>query len=147
MKITVAETIEIPTVKATVVLDISDISDPATQYTLRVWDNDYVQGSSLWNGRDWNDYLVTGQDTDTVTFEIDYVIGHDYKLRLSRGAEDDYNTTLLISDENEGGSSADGYTRYTGDTPLTSGGAVTAGTGILTFRASDLEIRLTVYEN
>ena len=147
VKITVAEAIRVPTVKATIVFDLSGISDPASQYILRVWDNDYVQGSTLWDGQSWNDYLAAPQAADTVTFEIDYAIGHIYQIRLSRGTEDDFETTLLIEAKNEGGSSSAGYTQYTGDVPLTTGGAVTAGSGKLTFTESDTEIHLTVYED
>ena len=147
VKVSVLEYIELSSSKATITFDISDISNKSEQYTLRVWDDDFIDGPNLWNGKSFNDYLVTADpESDTITFTIDYILGHDYSIRLSRGEQYDYYTNLLISARNEGGSSTDGYTQYTGDTEIEVSDKILVSGGTLTFQSHNLDIELSVNE-
>ena len=147
VKVQVQQYIEVETVKANITFDISSITDKSQNYTLRVWDDDFIDGSNLWNGKSYNDYLINADiKNDTITFTIDYLIGHQYSIRLSRGAQDDYYTNLFINARNEGGSSEYGYTQYTGDSEIQTSDGILIGGGELTFITSNLNIELSVSE-
>lgn len=87
--------VQIPTMKETLVFDLSGLDSIAENYTIRVGDDDHVDGGNLLK---FTDYVLQPVD-GKLTLEIDYAIGHDFWLRISEGEVDNYNTTLDIGEK------------------------------------------------
>lgn len=81
--------------KETLVFDLSGLDSIAENYTIRVGDDDHVDGGNL---PKFTDHVLQPVD-EKLTLEIDYAIGHDFWLRISEGEVDNYNTTLDIGEK------------------------------------------------
>ena len=103
--------LQLPVMNETVILDLASISPyEGQQFTVRIADYDYVDGSCNFQRED---YVLTCANGElTVTF--DYTAGHDYWIRISYGAEDNYQTTLTVKDgyTSAGGELKGGWLRF-----------------------------------
>lgn len=126
IKITVADRIDLETMKETVVIDYNGFAEEGDDVVVRFIDADYVDGSYI-DGEPAQPYLEfkTKVDADgTNTFDLDYVKGHSYSISIYKGTEwyDGYlNTeekqknTLMIDDSEQifgPSSSVTGYNQY-----------------------------------
>lgn len=126
IKITVADRIDLETMKETVVIDYNGFAEEGDDVVVRFIDADYVDGSYI-DGEPAQPYLEfkTKVDADgTTTFDLDYVKGHSYSISIYKGTEwyDGYlNTeekqknTLMIDDSEQifrPSSSVTGYNEY-----------------------------------
>ncbi len=126
IKITVADRIDLETMKETVVIDYNGFAEEGDDVVVRFFDGDYVDGSYI-DGEPAQPYLEfkTKVDADgTNTFDFDYVKGHSYSISIYKGTEwyDGYlNTeekqqnTLMIDDSEQifgPSSSVTGYNQY-----------------------------------
>ena len=126
IKITVADRIDLETMKETVVIDYNGFAEEGDDVVVRFIDADYVDGSYI-DGEPAQPYLEfkTKVDADgTNTFDLDYVKGHSYSINIYKGTEwyDGYlNTeekqrnTLMIDDSEQifrPSSSVTGYNQY-----------------------------------
>ena len=117
----------IPTMTETVTFDLSDLSNIAETYNVRVANSGHIDGSNLPSYQDFVCTVVDGKIS--VTFE--YAIGCDYWLRVTEGDVDDADSPLVINDYIMGsGSSESGFNGYS--------------EGDLTFITSDTNLTLTV---
>ncbi len=131
IKINVCEygALEVETFKETLQLDVGSVGADDAEYTVRVCDKNHIDGSVISSAS--KDFTLTATN-GIISIQIDYVVGHEYWVRVTAGNEDDYNTTLTISEEVSSGAS------YTGDVDGL------AGTGVLTFSEKDSTITLKV---
>lgn len=134
VKITVCEYGElyVETMSETLVFDISGAGASDGQYTVRISDEDHIDGSTA-GASPFKDYTLNASDGE-ITITFDYVAGHKYWIRITEGSTDDYQTALTIESR-----STDGAV-YTGDGEY-------PGTGRLTFTTPGTELTLTVKSN
>lgn len=134
VKITVCEYGElyVETMSETLVFDISGAGASDGQYTVRISDEDHIDGSTA-GASPFKDYTLNAVG-GRITITFDYVVGHRYWIRVSTGGADDYQTPLMIESVN-----ADGAV-YTGDVEY-------PGTGRLTFTEPETVLTLTVKSN
>ena len=134
VKITVCEYGElyVETMRETLVFDISGAGASDGQYTVRISDEDHIDGSTA-GASPFKDYTLNAADGE-ITITFDYVAGHKYWIRITEGSADDYQTALTIESR-----STDGAV-YTGDGEY-------PGTGRLTFTTPGTELTLTVKSN
>lgn len=134
VKITVCEYGElyVETMSETLVFDISGAGASDGQYTVRISDEDHIDGSTA-GASPFKDYTLNAVG-GRITITFDYVVGHRYWIRVSMGGADDYQTPLMIESVN-----ADGAV-YTGDVEY-------PGTGRLTFTEPETVLTLTVKSN
>ena len=134
VKITVCEYGElyVETMSETLVFDISGAGASDGQYTVRISDEDHIDGSTA-GASPFKDYTLNAVD-GKVSVTFDYVAGHEYWIRITAGSADDYQTALTIEAESASGAV------YTGDEDF-------AGTGRLTFTEPETVLTLTVIPN
>lgn len=134
VKITVCEygEVYVETMRETLVFDISGAGASDGQYTVRISDEDHIDGSTA-GASPFKDYTLNAVD-GKVSVTFDYVAGHKYWIRITEGSADDYQTALTIEAESASGAV------YTGDGEY-------PGTGRLTFTTPGTELTLTVKSN
>lgn len=134
VKITVCEygEVYVETMSETLVFDLSAAGVADGQYTVRLADEDHIDGSSA-GASSFKDYTLNAAD-GKVTVTFDYVAGHKYWVRITEGSADDYQKALTIEAESASGAV------YTGDEDF-------AGTGRLTFTEPETVLTLTVISN
>ena len=126
VKITVCEygDVYVETMRETLVFDLSGLGAVDGWYTVRIADEDHIDGSSA-GASPFKDYTLNAVD-GKVSVTFDYVAGHEYWIRITAGSADDYQTALTIE--------------ATGDEDF-------AGTGRLTFTEPETVLTLTVIPN
>ena len=134
VKITVREygEVDVETMRETLVFDLSGLGAVDGQYTVRISDEDHIDGSTA-GASPFKDYTLNAVD-GKVSVTFDYVAGHEYWIRITAGSADDYQTALTIEAESASGAV------YTGDEDF-------AGTGRLTFTEPETVLTLTVIPN
>lgn len=122
--------LEIEAMNETLTFDVSEVGDPDATYTVRIYDEDFMGGTTQGEYAGFNRTLTATDGKIVLSF--DYAVGHVYQVRITAGANDDYMTSLRISGIVVAGGG------YTGDADY-------AGEGDLTFSTPDCNLELKVY--
>lgn len=87
VKITVVGTIALQTMQENVTIDFNGYADEGDDITVRFYDQDYIENSTV-NGRPAPAYVevsgVVGAD-GTADFSFDYIVGHSYMVNVYKG--------------------------------------------------------------
>lgn len=126
IKITVADRIELETMKETVIIDYNGFAEEGDDVIVRFFDEDYAEGSYIDGepAESYTEFKVKVDGDGKNTFELDYVKGHSYSISIYKSTEwyDGYLDTqekqenvLMIDDSEEifgGGSLDTGFNQY-----------------------------------
>ena len=126
IKITVADRIELETMKETVIIDYNGFAKEGDDVIVRFFDEDYAEGSYIDGepAESYTEFKVKADGDGKNTFELDYVKGHSYSISIYKSTEwyDGYLDTqekqenvLMIDDSEEifgGGSLDTGFNQY-----------------------------------
>lgn len=87
VKITVVGTIALQTMQESVTIDFNGYADEGDDITVRFYDRDYIENSTV-NGLPATAYVevagVVGAD-GTADFSFDYIVGHSYRVDVYKG--------------------------------------------------------------
>ena len=125
VKITVVDSVELETMRESVVIDFNGYADEGEDILVRFFDNDHIENSTV-NGKPAQSYVqVAGKvgADGKATFSFDYIAGHKYSINIYKGTEW-YSGQVTNGSENaerilvlggevvDEGSSVTGYDQY-----------------------------------
>ena len=124
-KVTVVDSVELETMRESVVIDFNGYADEGEDILVRFFDKNHIENSTV-NGKPAQSYVqVAGKvgEDGKATFSFDYIAGHKYSINIYKGTEwysgqvtngsENAERVLVLDGEVvDGGSSVTGYDQY-----------------------------------